>query len=384
MVDERTTRLEDSAAVEPTETSPWHHVPLRTIAAIAAPFWLYIALSNLAYGALLADKILRSNMIARTMLFLVLTPMAIVCYKLALRVGWGSPPTLRKIAAQAAIAFVFASSARFIQWAAYSLAMWDPSWMTSKRMELIPELKMIAAYFLDQLLSYFAGLAVVLGVLTYRRLRQVTLRAERAEREYVTARLQALRGQLNPHFLFNTLHSVCGLVDERPGTARTMLVRLGDLLRSSFRDEGQEQVPLAEELGLVRSYLEIQKLRFSDRLIFNIDVEVGLETAAVPRFVLQPLAENAIMHGMADDRDHVDIRISARKAEGGLELSVVNSSSMPARQIQRGHGVGLGNTAERLRALYAERATLHCQQDGPASFIVRVCLPFEPLAVAAA
>ena len=89
MVDERTTRVEDSAAVEPAETSPWHHVPLRTIAAIAAPFWLYIALSNLAYGALLADKILRSNMIARTMLFLVLTPMAIVCYKLALRVGWG-------------------------------------------------------------------------------------------------------------------------------------------------------------------------------------------------------------------------------------------------------------------------------------------------------
>jgi len=100
--------------------------------------------------------------------------------------------------------------------------------------------------------------------------------------------------------------------------------------------------------------------------------------------VLQPLAENAIMHGMADDRDRVDIRISARKADGGLELSVVNSSSAPARQIQRGHGVGLGNTAERLRALYAERATLHCQQDGPASFIVRVCLPFEPLAVAAA
>jgi hypothetical protein len=385
MVDERTTRLEDTAAVEPAETSPWHHVPLRTIAAIAAPFWAYIALSNLAYGALLADKVLPSQVIARTMLFLVLTPMAIVCYKLALRVGWGSPPTARKVAAQAAIAFVFASSARFIQWAAYSLAMWDPSWMTSKRMELIPELKMIAAYFLDQLLSYFAGLAVVLGVLTYRRLRQVTLRAERAEREYVTARLQALRGQLNPHFLFNTLHSVCGLVDDRPGTARTMLVRLGDLLRSSFRDEGQEQVPLAEELGLVRSYLEIQKLRFSDRLIFNIDVEVGLETAAVPRFVLQPLAENAIMHGMADDRDRVDIRISARKAEGGgLELSVVNSSSVPARQIQRGHGVGLGNTAERLRALYAERATLHCQQDGPASFIVRVCLPFEPLVVAAA
>jgi LytS/YehU family sensor histidine kinase len=131
---------------------------------------------------------------------------------------------------------------------------------------------------------------------------------------------------------------VCGLIDDRPGTARTMLVRLGDLLRSNFRDEGQEQVPLAEELDTVRTYLEIQKLRFSDRLAFTIDVAAGLDSVAVPRLVLQPLAENAIMHGMADEGDRVDIRISARESNGGLELSVVNSSSTPARQVRElGH-----------------------------------------------
>lgn len=358
-------------------------VPLRSIAAIAAPFWLYVACSNLAYGALITSKIIPEDVIARMLLFAVLTPLAIVCYKMALRVGWGRPPTWRQIAAQVALASGFAASARFIQWATFSLVMWDPSWMTSSRMELWPEVRLITASFVDQLMSYLAGFAVVLGVLTFRRLREVTLRAERAEREYVTARLQALRGQLNPHFLFNTLHSVCGLIDDRPGTARTMLVRLSDLLRSGFRDESQEQVPLQDELELVRSYLEIQQLRFSDRLVFSIDIERGLETAVVPRFVLQPLAENAIMHGMADDRDRVEIRISAREAEGGLELAVVNSSSMPTRQV-RGHGVGLGNTAERLRALYSERARLQCQQEGAASFVVRVHLPFEMAAVAIA
>lgn len=363
------------------DANPWRDVPLRTIASIAAPFWLYVAISNILYGMFILKEMPPQEIASRLLQFAILTVLVIFCYKLALRVGWSRPRTWRMIAGQALLALGFAASGRFILWVTFSLVMWDPSWMTSSRMELFPELRAIGASLVNQLLAYFAGLAVLIGVLTFRRLREVTLRAERAEREYITARLQALRGQLNPHFLFNTLHSVCGLIDDRPGTARTMLVRLGDLLRSSFRDEGHEQVALADELELVRSYLEIQKLRFSDRLSFNIEVEVGLEAAAVPRFVLQPLAENAIMHGMADERDHVAIRISARKVNGGLELSVVNSSSMPARQV-RELGVGLGNTAERLRALYAERATLHFQPDGSAGFVVCVRLPIESVEVA--
>ena len=255
----------DTAALR---ANPWRDVPLRTIAVVAIPFWLYVALSNILYGLLVAKDMPSEEIGARLLQFAVLTALVIPCYKLALRVGWPSPPTARVMFAQAALAVLFAASARFILWATFSLVMWDPSWMTADRMELIPELRLIGASFVNQLLAYLAGLAVLLGVLTFRRLREVTLRAERAEREYLAARLQALRGQLNPHFLFNTLHSVCGLIDERPGTARTMLVRLGDLLRSSFRDEDQEQVPLAEELDTVRSYLEIQKLRFSDRLAF--------------------------------------------------------------------------------------------------------------------
>jgi len=293
-----------------------------------------------------------------------------------LRVGWSRQYRARILLVQAALALGFAVSARFILWVTFSLVMWDSSWMTSSRMELIPELRLIGATFVNQLLAYFAGLAVLLGVLTFRRLHEVTLRAERAEREYITARLQALRGQLNPHFLFNTLHSVCGLIDERPSTARTMLVRLSDLLRSSFRDEDQEQVALVEELDTVRTYLEIQKLRFSDRLTFHIDVDPGLDNTAVPRLVLQPLAENAIMHGMAGERDRVEIRISARKANGALELSVLNSSSTPARQVGE-LGVGLGNTVERLRTLYSDRATVHYQPDGANGFVVSVRLPID-------
>jgi hypothetical protein len=352
--------------------NPWRDVPFRTIAAIAIPFWSYVALSNICYALLVAEDLPTEDTLARLLQFAVLTALVIPCYKLALRIGWSRT----RIVWQAALAIAFAGSARFILWATFSLVMRDPSWMTSARMELFPELRLIGATVINQLLAYFAGLAVLVGVLTFRRLREVTLRAERAEREFITARLQALRGQLNPHFLFNTLHSVCGLIDERPSTARTMLVRLSDLLRSSFRDEEQEQITLAEELDTVRSYLDIQKLRFSDRLAFQLDIESGLDAAPVPRFVLQPLAENAIMHGMAGELDHVDIRISARRTNGALELSVVNSSSTPARQV-RELGVGLGNTAERLRTLYSDRATLHYQPDGANGFLVSVRLPLD-------
>jgi hypothetical protein len=359
----------------PTD-NPWRDIPLRTIASVAVPFWAYVALSNVCYALLVVQDVPAEDIVARLLQFAVLTALVIPCYKLALRIGWPRPRTARLILAQGALALAFAISARFILWVTFSLVMWDPSWMTSARMELIPELRLIGATFVNQLLAYFAGLAVLLGVLTFRRLREVTLRAERAEREFVSARLQALRGQLDPHFLFNTLHSVCGLIDERPSTARTMLVRLSDLLRSSFHDEEQEQVALAEELETVVTYLEIQKLRFSDRLAFQIDVEPGLDATPVPRFVLQPLAENAIMHGMAGERDRVEIRIGARKQNGALELSVVNSSSTPARQV-RELGVGLGNTAERLRTLYSDRATLHYQPDGASGFVVSVRLPMD-------
>jgi sensor histidine kinase YesM len=364
-----------------SERNPWRDVSWRAIAAVAVPFWLYITLTNVLYGLLVAREVMPEDIAGRFMQFLVQLPLLILFYKLALHIGWRGPHRWGAIAAQVLLAVVFAVSGRFILWVTFSLVMLVTSGMTSARKELIPEQRMIGASMLSQLLQYCAGLAILMGVLAFRRLREVTLRAERAEREYITARLQALRGQLNPHFLFNTLHSVCGLIDERPGTERTMLVRLGDLLRSSFRDEG-EQVTLSAELELVRSYLEIQKLRFSDRLTFHIDVEVGLESAAVPRFVLQPLAENAIMHGMADERDHVTIRIGARRVAGALELSVVNSSSIPARQVQE-LGVGLGNTAERLRALYSERATLQFEPDGSSGFVVSVRLPIEPVSEAA-
>ncbi|NJO12829.1 MAG: histidine kinase [Gammaproteobacteria bacterium] len=145
----------------------------------------------------------------------------------------------------------------------------------------------------DFFISYWFGLGLLVGVRTYLDLRDHKLRVAELKSETVRARLHALRMQLHPHFLFNTLHSVSGLIDQRPAVARQIVIRLGDLLRRTLRDSDADLVPLAREIEFVRNYLEIQQLRFPDRLRFTIKMEPAVQGALVPSLILQPLAENA-------------------------------------------------------------------------------------------
>ena len=368
---------------EPTSSlsDGWRHTPWREIFRIIAPFWLYVALANVLTGLLLNGGMDWPYVASRGLQHLLLLPLLLLCYRLALIIGWPATGRLRAALLQLALGVAFALSTRFVVWVTFSLVMWDPAWMTSATMELVPELRMIGIAFLIFFLPYWAGLALLLGVLSYRRLRDVTLRAAHVESEYVKARLQVLHGQINPHFLFNTLHSVHGLIDEQPAVARTMLVRLSDLLRRSLQqgpreESGQGQIELAEEVELTRTYLEIQQMRFSDRLQFDIQVDNALAHARVPVFILQPLVENAIKHGIGGESERVVVRIRARAHGGMLELEVANTASRPSQGV-REFGVGLSNTTERLRTLYGERASLSFERPADNGFIVRVRLPFE-------
>jgi len=362
--------------IDAAPEGPWPGFTWRTVFRITAAFWLYVTIANLVTVSLLMGAAELPSLAARLLQHAVMLPLLVLCYHTALRIGWPASRRARVVLLQFLLGIGFAATARFVLWATYATVMADPAWMTPATMELVPELRAIGVTFLNFFLPYWAGLALLVGVLSFRRLRDVTLRAAHIEGEYVKARLQALRGQLNPHFLFNTLHSVWGLIDERPATARTMLVRLSDLLRRSLRDGEDGQIPLADELALARSYLEIQQLRFSDRLTFGIEHEVGLDDALVPGFLIQPLAENAIKHGMADEADAVDVRIRARRDGELLEVEVANSASRPAGGVQE-FGVGLRNTSERLATLYGDVAQLAFERPAGHGFVVRVRLPLR-------
>ena len=189
----------------------------------------------------------------------------------------------------------------------------------------------------------------------YRRVRALQSRAEQLRELAATAQLAALRAQLNPHFLFNSLNSIAQLIHDDPDKAEACVERLADILRYVLKRSEDDFVPLADELGMTRSYLEIEQARFEDRLRVEADVAPDTLGKLVPNLILQPLVENAVKHGLAAKMGPGTVRIEARLANGSLCLAVLDDGvgmtpSTLARAFES--GVGLRNLRERLRHLY--------------------------------
>ena len=179
-------------------------------------------------------------------------------------------------------------------------------------------------------------------------------RSVRAESLAHQARLQALRYQLNPHFLFNTLNAISTLVvDRRNAEAGKMIARLSDFLRLTLDRPDVEEVPLSDEIEFVRRYLEIEQVRFGDRLSVKIKVDDDAWSARVPTLLLQPLVENAIRHGVAPREEGGTVMIHAAALDGRLHLAIADDGpGMNGNGNGSGNGIGLTNTRERLRQLY--------------------------------
>ncbi len=191
------------------------------------------------------------------------------------------------------------------------------------------------------------------------------------------AELRALRYQINPHFLFNTLNALSSLImtDRREG-AEQMILNMSRFFRTSLNDDPTQDVPLAEEIRLQRLYLAIEHVRFAERLVIDIDIPAALEDACVPGLILQPIVENAVKHGVSKSRRPVTIRIRAEALPDGLHLVVEDDGDAPEDATKEdGAGVGLRNVRDRLSARYG--AAAGCRWEAPANggFRVEMSLP---------
>lgn len=208
-----------------------------------------------------------------------------------------------------------------------------------------------------QWMLYCLVLGCVLAFEYYQRYLERALRAAQLERSLADARLHALELQLRPHFLFNTLNAVSGLVrNQRNEQAVTMIAGLAELLRYSLDQAGRQRVPLAEEMEMVKRYLEIEMARFPDRLSFRVAVAAEASRALVPSLILQPLVENAVRHGIARLAAPGSIVVEADRVGERLHIRLRNSGTLATDVVE---GIGLRNTRERLRTLYGETALVN-------------------------
>jgi hypothetical protein len=228
-------------------------------------------------------------------------------------------------------------------------------------------------------LSLYAALLAISYILESKeRLVREQIETARLNEQFSKAQLDALRRQIEPHFLFNALNAIAGLVREhRNDVAVTMIVGLSDFLRKVVDTSDRHEVPLGEEVQFLQKYLEIQKVRFADRLQLDVDIPQELYAQPVPSLILQPIAENAIKHGIARQENGGWIRISASRANGWLSLSVYNDGpGLPANWDNSSSGIGIANLRSRLRAMYGEGFELSLRNQG-AGVEARISVPFR-------
>ena len=234
----------------------------------------------------------------------------------------------------------------------------------------------------DSFIIYFLIVGVYYSIDYYKQYRTHKLRTAQLEGQLAQAHLNALKMQLQPHFLFNTLHAISALMEKDIKAARRMLARLSDLLRQTLDNIGVHEVTLKKEIEFLKSYLEIEQARFSDRLKIHFDIEDSTLDALVPNLILQPLVENAIKHGILPLTKGGDVYITSQKI--GAQLKIIirdNGVGVPSEKKKLfKEGLGLTNTRKRLQELYGDAHSFILNNGEEKGIVVTLVLPFKKAA----
>jgi hypothetical protein len=339
----------------------------RPLLGVLTAFWIYVALSNIMYAnnmqaSLSAMKVehVFAHWDARLIQHALLYPLFILCMWVSLRTGWSRPWRAVPIQLLCAFGFAVIASPALVlgeyltnehwgmhaqqhseqwSWHAFFAGPEFPTWIASATTFLV---------------TYGFGLALMLGFAFYQRLRDSQLRSAALERALTEAHLAALRMQLSPHTLFNLLHTIRGQITWDPPAAQAMVVQLGDLLRRLLNAGEREFSRVADELQFVSLYLELQQRRFADRLTIDVPLHSDVAGAWVPSLILQPLVENAVVHGLAGHEAPVLIRVQAYASGERLVLRVLNTIA-PGKALGSA-GIGLANVRERLAVQFGSAA----------------------------
>jgi hypothetical protein len=350
-------------------------------------FWAYVTVTNLMWGMSMKASLASigiTNVFAdatpRLVQHLLLYPPFLGAMWLSRQIAW--QPLWRSIPLQLLCGLIFSAlgnPAMNVALPLVGMYSWHYfSLLDSSINEKVPTSQSflwIASVSMFMVIYVF-GLVLVVGFEYYRRYRDSQLRAQALERSLGAAHLAVLRMQLSPHTFFNLLHTIRGQVSWDPEVAQSMIVQLGDLLRRALRAGEHELTKLQEELDFVRLYLELQQRRFADRLIIAVPGPDAVPPVWVPSLILQPLVENAVVHGLAQPQSQVIIRIEIAVDGETLILRVVNSMPSTGAVADGSHaGIGLKNVRERLAIQFSGRATCQAGLAPTGEWIAELRLP---------
>ncbi len=338
----------------------------RQFLVLVGVFWTYVTISNVLYAYGMRTGIGKVTNVAlfapwdaRVLQHVYLLPLILVSYWASMRIQWR--PILVALPLQITLALAFAALAYpAMILGEYSIAdhVWHAQMAAHNNDPFADPMvtSLWLASFVSFLPTYWFGLALITGAALYTRYRNSELQRAALEREWSAARLAALRMQLSPHTLFNLLHTIRGLIEWDPKGAQSMVVQLADLLRRLLNAGERDFSRLADELQFARLYLELQQKRFADRLTVILPSPPEIADAWVPSLILQPLIENAVVHGLAGHQGLVTIRVGVERDGDSLLLRVTNT--IADGKIAGPPGIGISNVRERLAVQFEGRAAL--------------------------
>ncbi len=368
--------IADEVARTSPYARPWHFVT-----AVTVPVWAFLTISRVATFNLLTagyPDIIIAPPHLRALQHLLLLPLLLVFYRAAVAIGWPARQRLRAAALQVALALAFALAARPILVTVVAISRNDPS-LYAELFHSVHGTRfsfdMWASSALDFFMLYCFGLLVIFGVHAYRSLRDQQLQLARLEEAWSRARLQSLRMQLNPHFLFNALNTAVSLVRSAPERAEETLIRVADLLRVALRDGARDFTTVAREVELARGYLEVQCTRMADRLQYTIHLDPDAAALSIPSLLLQPLVENAVLHASAADLDAIQVDVHVGRIGQNIEILISNTAPLGKLQFDKPNGIGLRNTRERLTTIYGAAYSFEILPIGTTRVEARLMIP---------
>ncbi|HEY1800203.1 MAG TPA: histidine kinase [Terriglobales bacterium] len=291
---------------------------------------------------------------------------------------------LRRILFQLLLSAIFSAFELSVETVLYSRLHLFPAVIKDFRSSLAP---LLIRGFHGGIVNYWIVLGLQWGTLYYQRYQERSrevlkfeLHASELQSQLMSAQLNALKMQLQPHFLFNTLNAITVLVrQQKSKDAEQMLGHLSDLLRRVLEDVDTQEISLRRELEYLQLYLAIEEVRFADRLRIELSVDPEAQEALVPQLILQPIVENAIRHGIGRSSSAGEIRINISKVDGKVELRVQDDGpGLSPGDASHNQGIGLANTRARLQQLYGQAARLEIKNCDRGGVIATMSLPFHP------